>query len=52
MQSCLRRLATLETIYQLAAVLLRDGYLRVPGAPPLKDFRLLRGNGFFVAIAR
>lgn len=52
-QYCLRRLAMLETIYRLAPVLLRDGYLRVPApTPPLSDFRLLRRNGFFVAVAR
>ena len=52
-QYCLRRLAMLETIYPLAPVLLRDGYLRVPApAPPLSDFRLLRRAGFFVAVVR
>ena len=52
-QFCLRRLAMLETVYQLAPVLLRDGYLRVPGPPPpLSDFQLLRRAGFFVAVAR
>ena len=51
-QVCLRRLAMLEPIYRLAPVLLRDGYLRRPAAPPLSDFRLLRRGGFFVAVAR
>ena len=50
---CMRRLAFLETVYQLAPILLRDGYLRVPGSPPpLSDFMLLRRSGFFVAVAR
>ena len=52
-QFCLRRLAMLEPIYGLAPVLLRDGYLRGSGAPSaLRDFRLLRRSGFFVAVAR
>ena len=52
-QFCLRRLAMLETIYQLAPVLLRDGYLRILGpSAPMSDFRLLRRSGFFVAVAR
>ena len=52
-QFCLRRLAALETIYQLAPALLHRGYLRVAGPPPpLSDFRLLRRSGFFVAVAR
>lgn len=53
LQFCLRRLAMLEPIYQLAPVLIGDGYLRTPGPPPpLSDFRLLRRSGFFVAVAR
>ena len=52
-QFCLRRLAMLEPIYGLAPVLLRDGFLRGNGPPPaLRDFRLLRRSGFFVAVAR
>lgn len=55
MQVCLRRLAILETIYQLAPRLVLDGWLhrdewRAP--PPLSDFRLLRRGGLFVAVAR
>lgn len=55
LQVCLRRLAMLETIYQLAPRLARDGLLRQAEwreAPPLSDFRLLRRSGHYVALAR
>ena len=57
-QICLRRLASLELIYRLVPTLFKEGMLLVPPGHPanpadlhLTDFRLLRGGGYFHAIA-
>ena len=56
-QTALRRLALLETLYRLAPDLLQSGRLRWPSDGidhdlRLTDFRLLRHGGFYHAVAR
>ncbi|MXX79792.1 MAG: hypothetical protein F4Y69_02020 [Chloroflexi bacterium] len=55
LQTCLRRLPMLETLYQLAPGLLLDGHLRHPDwdmPPSFSDLRLMRSGSFFSAVAR
>ena len=57
-ETLLRRLAMLETVYRLAPDLLRSGRVRPPAAVAapqelqMTDFRLLRQGGFYHAVAR
>ena len=57
-QTCFRRLATLEMIYDVAPTLFKSGKLLLPSDHPsnpadltLTDFRLLRCGGYFHAVA-
>ena len=57
-ETLLRRLAMLETVYRLAPDLLRSGRVRPPAEVvarrelQMTDFRLLRQGGFYHAVAR
>ena len=58
-ETALRRLAMLESVYRLAPELLRSGRVRWPDDggssvhhPGMTDFRLLRHGGFYHAVAR
>ena len=57
-ETLLRRLAMLETVYRLAPDLLRSGRVRPPAEVAagrelrITDFRLLRHGGFYHAVAR